>query len=364
MRIKKSVITIIIGIEAVIIAAVIIFLFYINSDTVKINRQLELAQRYLLEEDYEQAIAAFEIVIEIDPKNVDAYLGLAEAYVSTDKLEDAVRTLEKAAGQTDSDEILELLEVQTDKIEQKQLAAQKAAEAAAAQSQAEAAEMDTIGADEGTEVTLQPETTETIADQEMQAIEVYLQEEEPDMYDDLVPFLVNFVFGYSYMSTGTGLDYDCSTASSSGLLEAMVREGSCFISGWYPYNTGEYQWLASDPLGKWDAYCSVSAQQIDWCLKNIFNCSDEDIVSMKSNLLLDNNDSLYLYDGYYYYPIGGIGSLMDGYIESVVKTGNKYNVKWVLTDNGEIMDYYNAVVEVKIIDGSKYWSLYSNKSLN
>ena len=102
MSIKRKRIIIIIGIEAVMIAALIIFLFYINSDTVRINRQLELAQRYLLEEDYEQAVAAFEIVIEIDPKNVDAYLGLAEAYVSVDELKNAVRTLEKAAEQTDS----------------------------------------------------------------------------------------------------------------------------------------------------------------------------------------------------------------------------------------------------------------------
>ena len=102
MEIKRKLIIIIIGIEAVMMAAVIAFLFYINSDTVKINHQLELAQRYLLEEDYEQAIAAFEIIIEIDPKNVGAYLGLAEAYVSADELGNAVRTLEKAAEQTDS----------------------------------------------------------------------------------------------------------------------------------------------------------------------------------------------------------------------------------------------------------------------
>lgn len=91
------------------IAAVVVFLFYINSGTVRINRQLKLAQRYLLEEEYEQAIAAFEIVIEIDPKNVDAYLGLAEAYVSADELGNAVSILEKAAEQTDSDEILAML---------------------------------------------------------------------------------------------------------------------------------------------------------------------------------------------------------------------------------------------------------------
>lgn len=128
---KRKLITIIIGIEIVMIVAVIVFLFYHNSDTVKINRQLELAQRYLLEEDYEQAIAAFEIIIEIDPKNVDAYLGLAEAYVSADELGNAVRTLEKATEQTDSEEVLEMLEAQNAEIEKRQLAAQRATEAAA-----------------------------------------------------------------------------------------------------------------------------------------------------------------------------------------------------------------------------------------
>ena len=130
-------------IEVVIIAAVIVLLLYINSDTARINHQLELAQRYLLEEDYEQAIAAFEIIIEIDPKNVGAYLGLAEAYVSADELGNAVRTLEKAAEQTDSEEVLDMLEIHTAEIEQKQLAAQKAAEAEALAAQ-KAAEAETL----------------------------------------------------------------------------------------------------------------------------------------------------------------------------------------------------------------------------
>lgn len=120
MSIKKKTITVIIGIEVVIITVMITFLFYMNSDTVKINRQLELAQRYLLDEDYEQAIVAYEIIIEIDPRNVDAYLGLAEAYAAVDDLENAVKILEKAAKQTDSDEILAMMENYTAEIEQRE----------------------------------------------------------------------------------------------------------------------------------------------------------------------------------------------------------------------------------------------------
>lgn len=120
MSIKKKTIVVIIGIEAVIIAVMITFLFYMNSDTVKVNRQLVLAQRYLLEEDYEHAIAAYEIVITIDPRNADAYLGLAETYAAADDLENAVKTLEKAAEQIDSDEILAMMENYTAEIEQRE----------------------------------------------------------------------------------------------------------------------------------------------------------------------------------------------------------------------------------------------------
>lgn len=127
MSTKKKVITVIIGIEAVIIAALMVFLFYINSDTVKVNRQLKLAQQYLLAEDYEQAIAAFSIVIEIDPRNKEAYLGMAEAYAATDDLKNAVKILERASKKIESEEVLPVLEVYTAEIEQREQEAQKAA---------------------------------------------------------------------------------------------------------------------------------------------------------------------------------------------------------------------------------------------
>ena len=421
MSTKKKIITFIIGVEAVIIAIVIIFLFYINSDTVKVNRQLELAQRYLLEEDYEQAIATFQIVIEIDPRNVDAYIGLAEAYVSADELGNAVKTLEKAAEWTDSEEILAMLEQHTTAIAQRELAAQKAAEAAQAAALAASGSAAPVPAEETGDV-LQQETimtseliltgfimrngelyyydeigmfvtgwfdknsnrycarddgrlyrsgeyeidslnylfdSEGICLGEMPSEELSLQEEESDIYDDLLPFLFEFAFGYGFEQ-----DYDCQT-TTSGLLRAMLGEPSCYVPAWYPYNTGTYEWNASDPLGRWDAYSSVSEQQINWCLKNIFNCPDEDIITMKVNLSLEESDRIYLYDGYYYYEIGGIGSTWEGYIESVIKNGDKYNVTWSLRDyfDGGIYGYYNAVVGVKIIDGKKYWSLYSNKKI-
>ena len=48
------------------------------------QQQYDLGIRYLNESNYEEAILAFTQAIEIDPKNVDGYLGRAEAYLGAD----------------------------------------------------------------------------------------------------------------------------------------------------------------------------------------------------------------------------------------------------------------------------------------
>lgn len=107
MSTKKKIFIFILGVEAFVIAGLVAFLFYLNSDTVKLNHQLELAQHYLLEEDYEQAIAAYEIVIQIDPKNTEAYLGLAEAYAESGNMEKAIKVLEQGYKKTKAQELQE-----------------------------------------------------------------------------------------------------------------------------------------------------------------------------------------------------------------------------------------------------------------
>ena len=148
MSTKKKVFILILGIEVLAITGLIIFLFYLNSDTVKVNRQLELAQHYLLEEEYEQAIAVFDMIIEIDPKNVDAYIGLAQAYAESGNLQEAVKTLEKGYKETDAKVIKELKVVQAEELAQIE-----------AQKQEEAMETTTDSQPEetGISTTLQPE---------------------------------------------------------------------------------------------------------------------------------------------------------------------------------------------------------------
>ncbi len=46
----------------------------------KLQKQLDLGTKYLDDMDYEQALVAFEAALDIDPMNVDAYLGIVSTY--------------------------------------------------------------------------------------------------------------------------------------------------------------------------------------------------------------------------------------------------------------------------------------------
>lgn len=90
-------------------AAVMVVLFLtIGSSGKRLERQLALGQKYLDAADYEQAIAAFQKAIDLNPESPDAYLGLAGAYRATDQnilayqtLLDGVTALKSsAAGET------------------------------------------------------------------------------------------------------------------------------------------------------------------------------------------------------------------------------------------------------------------------
>lgn len=58
----------------------------------KISAQLALGQKYLLEQDYEQAIVAFNKIIELDPRQIEAYEGLMDAYTATADYSNALTT--------------------------------------------------------------------------------------------------------------------------------------------------------------------------------------------------------------------------------------------------------------------------------
>lgn len=118
---KKGIIPIVISIIVVlVVAAALIILFTINSSGKgdKLQEQLELGQKYLNELDYVQAIIAYETAIEIDPMSVDAYLGLANAYVAQGEYEKALEVLQSGYNLNSSDVLNTMIQKVKDKIRQ------------------------------------------------------------------------------------------------------------------------------------------------------------------------------------------------------------------------------------------------------
>ncbi len=64
------------------------------STAAEVGEKLELAIKYLSESNYEQAILAYQDVIEIDPKQVMAYKGISLAYALQDKMDEAEQALQ------------------------------------------------------------------------------------------------------------------------------------------------------------------------------------------------------------------------------------------------------------------------------
>ena len=60
------------------------------------QEQYDLGVRYLSQGNYEEAVIAFTAAIEIDPKQVDAYIGLAQAYSAQGDAQRALEVLAQA----------------------------------------------------------------------------------------------------------------------------------------------------------------------------------------------------------------------------------------------------------------------------
>ncbi len=102
----------IIGIAVVLIvlAGAMIFVFG-GSSAKKLQKQLDLGQKYLEEMNYEEAVVAFEAAIEIDPMSVDAYLGLVEVYIRTEEFDTALEYAKKGYEATGDERLKEKMEM-------------------------------------------------------------------------------------------------------------------------------------------------------------------------------------------------------------------------------------------------------------
>ncbi len=108
---KKNIIIIIIA-AVLLIGVGITAVAVVNSHSASsgVAGSLQLAERYLSEQNYEQAVIEFQKVLEIEPMNVDAYLGLTEAYLGLGNTSKARQTLNKGIKATDSNRLRKRLE--------------------------------------------------------------------------------------------------------------------------------------------------------------------------------------------------------------------------------------------------------------
>ncbi|MCQ2521944.1 MAG: tetratricopeptide repeat protein [Lachnospiraceae bacterium] len=82
----------------------------------KVAKELELARQYLDEMNYEMAIASYTKVIEIDPKNVEAYLGLADVYIATGDYDEALNVLNEALEKIEDENAIETIKKKIEEI--------------------------------------------------------------------------------------------------------------------------------------------------------------------------------------------------------------------------------------------------------
>ena len=92
LKSKRVIITIVIVV--IVLTGIITTVSITGSNTSRTAaKQLSLGEKYLSELNYEKAIIAFNKVIEIEPRNIKAYMGLSEAYTGLNQTDEAIRIL-------------------------------------------------------------------------------------------------------------------------------------------------------------------------------------------------------------------------------------------------------------------------------
>ena len=103
---KKHTPIIIVAILVVcVVAALLIGLVARGGGSRGLQGRLDLGNKYLDELEYERALASFEAALNIDPMNVDAYLGIVEVYIRTGEFDKAYETAKEGYEAT-GDELL------------------------------------------------------------------------------------------------------------------------------------------------------------------------------------------------------------------------------------------------------------------
>ena len=102
---KRNIIILFIVLAVLVVGTVAAVLAIGSDEGSDVAGLLDSAERYLSEANYEQAIFEFDKVLAIEPTNVSAYLGKANAYISAGDIAKAVEVLKEGYAVTGSEEI-------------------------------------------------------------------------------------------------------------------------------------------------------------------------------------------------------------------------------------------------------------------
>ena len=72
-----------------VLLAAVLLLTACTSKAQKAMEKVELGQKYLTEQNYTEAVASFTEAIGLDPENIPAYMGRAQAYTGLKQYDDA-----------------------------------------------------------------------------------------------------------------------------------------------------------------------------------------------------------------------------------------------------------------------------------
>lgn len=92
-----------------IIIALIMIFSQPNTQS-QLSEQISLGEKYLTEENYEEAIVAFKKAIEIESNDPELYIKLADAYMANGDSDNAIATLENGYKQTNDEAIKKKLD--------------------------------------------------------------------------------------------------------------------------------------------------------------------------------------------------------------------------------------------------------------
>lgn len=108
---KKKYLQYVLIVVGVILTAVIAGIGIYNTPTKRLDRMLDLGNKYLEAYDYEQAVIQFKKAIEINPMSVEAYLGMVEVYIRTGDFDMALEYAKKGYELTGDERLREKAEM-------------------------------------------------------------------------------------------------------------------------------------------------------------------------------------------------------------------------------------------------------------